>query len=148
MWWETGVRARAEAGVLAVFAELPKLLAEAVRLSWRADRTRTWIVAAATLLAGVMATFGLLATREVLVELFTRGPTPERVTAAMPALIALAVATAVRSGLGIVTGYAQNGLTPRVNSEAERALFEVTTAVRLDAFDADAFADDMERASR
>ncbi len=30
----------------------------------------------------------------------------------------------------------------------ERGLFEVSTAVRLEAFDADAFADDMERASR
>jgi ATP-binding cassette subfamily B protein len=35
-----------------------------------------------------------------------------------------------------------------VSREVERRLFEVTTAVRLDAFDADAFADDMERASR
>jgi ATP-binding cassette subfamily B protein len=95
-----------------------------------------------------MATFGLLATRQVLVELFAVGPTPQRVTAALPALVALAAVTVVRSGLGIVTGYAENGLTPRVNSAAERTLFEVTTAVRLDAFDADAFADDMERASR
>jgi ATP-binding cassette, subfamily B, bacterial len=148
MWWETGVRARADAGVLAVFAELPKLLAEAVRISWLADRARTSVVAVSTVAAGAMATFGLLATQQVLVELFAGGPTPQRVTAALPALAALAAAAAVRAGLGIVTGYAQNGLTPRVNCAAERALFEVTTAVRLDAFDADAFADDMERASR
>ena len=54
----------------------------------------------------------------------------------------------MRAGMGIAIGYAQNGLTPRVDREVERGLFEVTTAVRLDAFDADAFADDMERASR
>ena len=148
VWWESGLRARADAGLLAVFAELPRLIVRAVEISWRADRVRTVIVAAATLGAGTMATFGLLATQRVLVELFTGGPTPQRVAAALPALVALAAATAVRAGLGIATGYAQNGLSPRVDREAERALFEVTTAVRLEAFDEDAFADDMERASR
>ena len=148
VWWESGVRARADAGLFAVFAELPGLIGRAVAISWRADPIRTLVVAAATVTAGMMATFGLLATQRVLVELFTGGPTPERVEAALPALAALAAATAVRAGLGIVTGYAQNGLSPRVDREAERALFEVTTAVRLDAFDEDAFADDMERGSR
>ncbi|WP_245712919.1 ABC transporter ATP-binding protein [Micromonospora nigra] len=148
VWWEAGVRARAEAGVLAVFAELPRLVAEAVRVSWRADRLRTSIVALTTVGSGVMAGGGLLATQRVLVELFAAGPTPDKVVAALPALAVLATVTALRGGLGIVTGYAQNGLAPRVRQEVERGLFEVTTAVRLDAFDADAFADDMERASR
>ncbi|MEV0606559.1 ABC transporter ATP-binding protein [Polymorphospora rubra] len=148
MWWESGWQARAGAGLLAVFAELPRLVVTALAISWRADRARTSAVGVATVGAGVMAAFGLLATQRVLVELFAGGPTPDRVTAAIPALAALAAATAVRAGLGIATGYAQNGLTPRVDREVERGLFEVTTAVRLDAFDADAFADDMERASR
>ena len=148
MWWETGMRARTEAGLFAVFAELPRLVAGAVRTSWRVDRVRTGVVAVTTVGAGVLATFGLLATQRVLVELFAGGPTPDRVVAALPALAVLAGATALRTGLGIATGYAQNGLTPRVNREVERTLFETTTAVRLDAFDADAFADGMERASR
>jgi ATP-binding cassette subfamily B protein len=148
MWWESGVRARAQAGMFAVFVELPRLLAAAVRLSWQADRLRTCLVAVATVGGGVLAAFGLLATREVLVELFAAGPTPQRVTAALPALAGLAAVTAVRAGLGIANGYAQNALSPRVDRAVQRSLFEVTTAVRLDAFDADAFADDMERASR
>ncbi|MEU8183202.1 ATP-binding cassette domain-containing protein [Micromonospora sp. NPDC049044] len=148
MWWETGVRARAEAGVFAVFAELPRLVRTALGISWRADRLRTGVVAAATVGAGVMAAFGLLATQRVLVELFAGGPTADKVRAAIPALAVLAAAVALRAGMGIATGYAQNGLTPRVSREVERGLFEVSTAVRLEAFDADAFADDMERASR
>jgi len=148
MWWESGMRARADAGLFAVFAELPRLIGEAVAVSWRADRARTAIVAAATVGAGVLSTFGLLATQRVLIELFAGGPTPQRLTAALPALAALAATTGLRAGLGIATGYAQNGLTPRVNRDVERALFAVTTAVQLDAFDEDAFADDMERASR
>ena len=148
VWWEAGMRARADAGLVTVFARTPRLVAAAVGISWRADRTRTLIVGVATVGAGVMAAFGLLATQQVLVELFAAGPTPDRVSAALPALMALAAVTVVRAGLGIVTGYAENGLTPRVNQEVERRLFETTTAVRLDAFDQDAFADDMERASR
>jgi len=148
MWWEHGVRARVDAGLLGVFTELPNLIREALRISWRADRTRTILVAAATLLAGAMATFGLLATQRILVELFAGGPTPDRVRAALPALVWLAAVTAVRGGLGIVTGYALNALTPRVNQEVERRLFETTSAVTLEAFDQDSFADDMERASR
>ncbi|MGK5740299.1 ABC transporter ATP-binding protein [Micromonospora sp. URMC 103] len=148
MWWEAGVRARAQAGVFAVFAELPQLVRAALAVSWRADRIRTSVVAAATLGAAVMAAFGLLATQRVLVELFAGGPTPERVVAALPALLALTAATALRAGMATAMGYAQNGLTPKVDREVQRGLFEVTTAVRLEAFDADAFADDMERASR
>lgn len=148
MWWETGMQARASANAWAVFTGLPRWINTAIRISWRADRTRTLIVAATTLAAGLMATFGLLAAQRVLIELFAAVPTPERIRAALPALVLLAATVATRSGLGIVTGYAQNGLTPRVAQEVERRLFEATTAVRLDAFDQDAFADDMERASR
>ena len=148
MWWESGVRVRAETGVLTLFAELPRLLAAAMRLSWRADRLRTAVVAVATVGGGVLTAFGLLATRQVLIELFAGGPTPQRVSAALPALAALAGVTALRAGLGIASGYAQNALAPRVDRAVERSLFEVTTAVRLDAFDADAFADDVERGFR
>ncbi len=148
MWWETGQRARAEAALLTVFAELPRLVWAALRISWRADRIRTGVVAATTVCAGVLAAFGLLATQQVLVELFAGGPTADKVVAALPALAALAGATALRAGMGIAGGYAQNGLTPQVSRDVERGLFEMSTAVRLEAFDADAFADDMERASR
>ncbi|WP_434740631.1 ABC transporter ATP-binding protein [Micromonospora sp. SH-82] len=148
MWWETGVRARAQAGLFAVFSELPRLVWAALTVSWRADRIRTSVVAATTVGAGVMSAFGLLAAQRVLVELFAGGPTPDKVVAALPALAALAAVTMLRAGMAVAMGYAQNGLSPKVDCEVERRLFEVTTAVRLEAFDADAFADDMERASR
>lgn len=148
MWWETGLRTRAETGLFAVFAELPRLVWMALRISWRADRIRTGAVAATTVGASALAAFGLLATQQVLVELFAGGPTADKVVAALPALVALAGATALRAGMGIASGYAQDGLSPRVSRDVERGLFETSTAVRLEAFDADAFADDMERAGR
>ena len=147
-WWETGVRARAEAGLMGVFTELPGLVARAMRIAWRADRTRTLVVAISTLVSGAMAAFGLLATQRVLIELFAGGPTPDRVRNALPALLWLAGATAIRGALGMAVGYALNGLTPRVHLVVERELFEHTTAVELAAFDDDGFAEGMERATR
>jgi ATP-binding cassette subfamily B protein len=147
-WWETGLRARANASVFGVFAELPGLTRRAVRVAWRADRLRTSLVAVATVGAGTMAAFGLLATQRILIELFAGGPTPDRVRAALPALVWLAAVTAVRGGLGMLVGYALNGLTPRVHMLVERELFENTTAVELRAFDDDQFAEGMERATR
>jgi ATP-binding cassette subfamily B protein len=147
-WWETGLRARANASVFGVFAELPGLAGRAVRVAWRADRLRTSLVAIATVGAGTMAAFGLLATQRILIELFAGGPTPDRVRAALPALVWLAAVTAVRGGLGMLVGYALNGLTPRVHVLVERELFENTTAVELRAFDDDQFAEGMERATR
>lgn len=38
-----------------------------------------------------MAAFGLLATQRVLMELFAGGPTPDRVRAALPGLVAVAL---------------------------------------------------------
>jgi ATP-binding cassette, subfamily B, bacterial len=142
------MRARLDAGLRGVLTQLPRLVGSALRIAWRADRSRTASAALSTLISAAMATVGLLATQRVLVELFSAGPTPERVRAALPALIGLAVAASVRGTLAIVSGYALNGLTPQVNREAERRLFETTSAVRLEAFDEDSFADDMERAAR
>ncbi|GAA2570134.1 ABC transporter ATP-binding protein [Winogradskya consettensis] len=147
-WWETGVRARAEAGLLGVFTELPGLVVKAMRVAWKADRLRTGTVLVSTLVSGAMAAFGLLATQRVLVELFAGGPTPDRVRSALPALAWLAAAAAIRGGLGMLVGYALNGLTPRVYLIVERELFEHTTAVELKAFDDDGFAEGMERATR
>src|SRR4051794_40183287 len=147
-WWESGLRARADAGMLKVLAELPGLVAAAWRVSWSASRGRTLVGAVATLLSGVMSTFGLLATQRVLVGLFTAGPTPDRVEAALPALIVLALVTVIRAGLGSAAGFAENGLTPLVDQQVQRRLFETTTLVRLESFDQDSFADEMERAWR
>jgi ATP-binding cassette, subfamily B, bacterial len=147
-WWETGLRARASTGLVGVFTELPGLTVKAVRVAWRADRFRTAAVAVATVGAGAMAAFGLLATQRVLIELFAGGPTPDRVRAALPALVWLAGASAVRGALGMVVGYALNGLKPRVHQVAERELFEHTSAVSLAAFDDDGFNEGMERATR
>ncbi len=82
----------------------------------------------------------------MLTELFGAGPSPDRLRAALPAIVVLACVALVRGTLAITIGYAKSGLAPRVKQATERGFFEATTGVRLEAFDADTFADDMDRA--
>ena len=142
------MQARASARWWTVVAELPRLVATAVRISWRADRTRTADRRGATVGAGSWPRSGCWPPNGCWSNCSPadrRRNGSRRPCRRWPRWRS---STAVRGGLGIATGYAQNGLTPRVDREVERGLFEVTTAVRLDAFDEDAFADDMERATR
>jgi ATP-binding cassette subfamily B protein len=126
---------------------LPRLIAEAFRLAYGADRAGTIATIAVTVAAGFMSTFGLLTTQRVLIEVFAEGPTVDRFAAALPALILLAVVTGVRAGLGIASGWTQSRLEPRLRQQAERRLFEVTSTVELAAYDSDGFTDELERAS-
>ncbi|MEU8300061.1 ABC transporter ATP-binding protein [Micromonospora sp. NPDC048909] len=130
----------------AVARRLPRLVREAVALAWGTSRRDTVASIGLNVAAGVLTTFGLLATTNVLRELFAVGPTPDRVRAAMPALLVAAVAVFARGGLLIAAGWAQARLTPQINYAVELRLFETTTAVDLAAFDDAGFAEEMDRA--
>ncbi|MFC5924436.1 ABC transporter ATP-binding protein [Micromonospora vulcania] len=130
----------------AVARRLPRLVREAVALAWSTNRGDTAASIGLNVAAGVMTTFGLLATTSVLRELFSAGPTPDRVRAALPALIVAAAAVSARGGLAIAAGWAQARLTPQINYQVELRLFEATTAVDLAAFDDAGFAEEMDRA--
>ncbi|MEU4397538.1 ABC transporter ATP-binding protein [Micromonospora orduensis] len=130
----------------AVARRLPRLVREAVGLAWSTNRRDTVASIGLNIAAGVMTTFGLLATTSVLRELFAAGPTPDRVRSALPALIVAASAVSARGGLTIAAGWAQARLTPQINYQVELRLFEATTAVDLAAFDDAGFAEEMDRA--
>ncbi|MFI7608334.1 ABC transporter ATP-binding protein [Micromonospora sp. NPDC049366] len=130
----------------AVARRLPRLVREAVALAWATSRRDTLASIGLNVLAGVLTTFGLLATTSVLRELFAAGPTPDRVRGALPALVVAALAVTARGGLRIAAGWAQARLTPQINYAVELRLFEATTAVDLAAFDDAGFAEEMDRA--
>ncbi|MGC4856237.1 ABC transporter ATP-binding protein [Micromonospora sp. DT4] len=135
----------AHTGFWAVARRLPRLVREAVALAWATNRADTVASIGLNVAAGVMTTFGLLATTSVLRELFAAGPTPDRVRSALPALIVAAAAVSARGGLTIAAGWAQARLTPQINYQVELRLFEATTAVDLAAFDDAGFAEEMDR---
>jgi ATP-binding cassette subfamily B protein len=146
MEWLFHARAFADTSFWAVARRLPALVREAVGLAWTASRRDTVAAIALNLVAGTLTTLGLIATGGVLRELFAEGPTPQRVRAAVPALIAAGVAVMLRGALAVAAGWAQARLAPQINYAVEVRLFEATTAVDLAAFDDAGFAEEMDRA--
>ncbi|HEU5156564.1 MAG TPA: ABC transporter ATP-binding protein [Streptosporangiaceae bacterium] len=144
--WTAKSAELAETRLRTVARRLPALIAQAVRLAWRASRLDTLATIGLNLVAGVFTAFGLLATTGVLTALFSVGPTPERVRAALPSLLFVGVATAMRAGLQALAGLAQARLKPRVDRIVELRMYELTTSVELAALDDSDFLDEMQRA--
>ncbi|GAB3805705.1 ABC transporter ATP-binding protein [Micromonospora zhanjiangensis] len=144
--WLHHARQIAQTSFWSVARRLPRLVREAIGVAWATNRRDTVASLGLNIAAGVMTTFGLLATTSVLTELFAAGPTPDRVRAALPALVLAAAAVTARGGLKIAAGWAQARLTPQVNYRVQLRMFEVTTGVELAAFDDAGFAEEMDRA--
>lgn len=130
-----------------MIGQLPGLVGRALALAWRASPGNTAATLALNLAAGVFTAVALVATAGVLDELFAAGPTPDRVYAAVPALVLVASATVLRGALSAAAGWAQARLEPHVEQAAETRLMELATAVQVLAFDDNDFHDRMFRAS-
>lgn len=121
--------AAVELSLASTFRRLPQLVAASARLAWRADRAGLVMVAAAELGRGVTGAFSLLATNQVLIELFAGGPTPGRVRAALPALLAVAVSGILTALLRAASAVASGRLQPKVERAAEVALMTKVSRV-------------------
>ena len=129
-----------------VARRFPALIGQAVRLGWQANRRDTAATIILNLASGVFGGYALFATTGVLEALFAAGPTPQRVRAALPSLILVAISTAVRSGVQTAAGWAQSRLEPAVDQITEVRLYDLTSQVELAAFDDPDFHDRMQRA--
>ncbi|GIH26977.1 multidrug ABC transporter permease [Acrocarpospora phusangensis] len=133
-------------GFVTIARRLPALIAQAVRMAWRASPRDTLATVVLNLLAGVFTAFGLLATTGVLEALFAAGPTPDRVRAALPSLILVGAAAILRTLLQAGAGWAQARLEPQVTRIAEERLYGLTSKVDLVRFDDPDFHDALQRA--
>src|SRR5580692_2951348 len=129
-----------------VARRFPALIRQALSLGWSASRRDTAATIGLNLASGVFGGYALFATTGVLEALFAAGPTPERVKAALPSLILVALATAAKSGLSIAAGWAQSRLEPQVDQVVEVRLYDLATQVELAAFDEPDFHDQLQRA--
>ena len=145
-YWDAYDQRLAQTSFLAIARQLPELIGQAIRLGWEANRRDTVATIGLNLVSGVLTGFALLATTGVLGALFTAGPTPHRVRAALPSLILVGAAVAGRAGLQAAAGWAQARLEPQANRVVEIRLFDLTSRVELSAFDDSAFYEAMERA--
>ncbi|MEW9548251.1 ABC transporter ATP-binding protein [Nonomuraea sp. NPDC050783] len=133
-------------GFLTIARRLPTLIGQALRMAWTAGPRDTVITISLNLLGGVVSAFGLLATTGVLTALFSEGPTPERVLAALPSLLLVGAAGVARALLRAGASWAESRLGPQIERASEQRLYSLTSGVELVAFDDPAFHDALERA--
>ncbi|MFE2866956.1 ABC transporter ATP-binding protein [Embleya sp. NPDC059259] len=125
----------ANAGLGRMLTRLPVALAQVWRLSRAASRRATWLLVLAQSAAGVATALALLATARALGALFASGPAPDRVGAALPAVVAVVLATALRAGLETVVAATQARLSPGIRRVAENRLHAAAVGADLGAFD-------------
>jgi ATP-binding cassette subfamily B protein len=145
-YWLTSTEEAANTTFLQMVRRLPALLREAWLLGWRASRRTTAAVLILQVAAGVAAAVGLISVVGVLDGLLRAGPTPDRVRAAVPSLLLLILAVAVRGLLASAATAAHGRLSPMVYEAAEMRLLDLTTRVDLATFDDPQWRDAMERA--
>ncbi|MFI6323824.1 ABC transporter ATP-binding protein [Nonomuraea sp. NPDC050556] len=144
--WNAHTDKMAEVAFLTVARRLPALVVQALRMAWAASPRDAVAAVGFNLAGGAFTAFGLLATTGVLAALFSGGPTPERVQAALPSLILVAAAAGLRTATQAGAGWAQSRLDPQVARVAEERLYGLTSRVGLIAYDDPDFHDALQRA--
>jgi ATP-binding cassette, subfamily B, bacterial len=145
-YWLTATAEAASASFWRMLRRLPGLLRQAWRLAWQTSRRDTVAVVGFQLAAGVAGAVGLVNVVGVLDGLLAQGPTPERIRSAVPSLLILITAGAIRTLLQSAATAAQGRLSPKVMQAADIRLLELTTRVDLATFDEASWRDAMQRA--
>jgi ATP-binding cassette subfamily B protein len=145
-YWLTSTEEAANTTFFKMLRRLPRLLRAAWLLAWRTSPGTTAAVVILQILGGVASAVGLISVVGVFGGLLQEGPTPERVRAAVPSLLLLVGAAAVRGGLTSAAAAANGRLSPKVYQAAEMRLLNLTTQVDLSTFDDPDWRDAMERA--
>ncbi|MES0836734.1 ABC transporter ATP-binding protein [Nocardiopsis tropica] len=144
VWRHFGSQA-AEATWARIARRMPALAAQAAALAWQSSPRDLLATTALNIGMGAATAWALVATTGVLGELFAAAPTPDRLAAALPSLLVLAAALALRGICSAAAGRAQARLEPKVVLTAERRLLSRCTAVELRAFDDSGFHDHLYR---
>ncbi|MGI5526859.1 ABC transporter ATP-binding protein [Streptomyces syringium] len=115
--------------------QLPRLVAFTVRLAWRADRRALWTVGAGELARGISQAIGLIAVNAVLATVLASGTIHDRVQAAIPAMIGVAV-TGIIGALASAASTAGTGrLEPKVERVATEMYLNHVVRVELSAIE-------------
>lgn len=104
------------------------------------------IILLAQVFSGVATTVALLLTTRALGPLLAEGATSERLRAALPTLLILAVVLLIRMILEAATLSARAHLVPKVRRVAEEKVFRSSLEVQLESFDDPGFYDQLHRA--
>ncbi|TVL89278.1 ABC transporter ATP-binding protein [Streptomyces sp. SAJ15] len=112
---------------------LPRLVACTVRLAWETDRRALLTVGACQLGQGVSQALRLLAVNAALGALLAGGDPEHRLQAALPALVAVALISAVGAVLGSASTAAAGRLEPKIDRLATERYLHAAVHVELEA---------------
>ncbi|WP_405058196.1 ABC transporter ATP-binding protein/permease [Kribbella sp. NBC_01505] len=139
-WLQIGQQA-AGSGLRTALRSLPGAVKLVASLAWQASRRLTVAVLLLQLASGCVAAFGLLATADVLTALLAGGPTPGRLTAALPAIVQLVALLSGRAVIDALASAAQAALRPRIEQAAQQELHRAVADVALIAFEDSEYVD-------
>ncbi|GAA2018829.1 ABC transporter ATP-binding protein [Catenulispora yoronensis] len=133
--WSVHDRALGTTDLRTIATRLPRQMWACLKISWRASRRGTLILAACELFGAVFSVFGLLAVNGVLRALLAGGATPERIRSAIPAVILAGTAAGANRVAKAVSLGTQTWLEPAVQALAQDELFALTNEVELLAYE-------------
>lgn len=145
-WWAHDAEV-ASSGFFTMLRRLPLLVRDLLKLSWQTSKVDTAIMIGATLVSEVFTALGLLATTDVLSQLFAALPTTDRVVAALPAIGLLVGAMVLRAAFAEASQWARARLQPLMGRTVDARLVRLTSRIDLVAFDDPDFHDHLQRVS-
>ncbi|MEU1133937.1 ATP-binding cassette domain-containing protein [Streptomyces sp. NPDC005900] len=143
---KAGQNPLADAGFGALCRRLPSVLGHTARMAWAVDRPSVVLLLVCQALTGVAAAVVLTFTAGAMTHVLGTGTVSERLHAALPALIVVAVASGVGRTSGALASYADGRITPLLTTEADVALVAAVCRVESSAYGEDGFADRQEAA--
>jgi hypothetical protein len=146
--WISGYEQLSVTGFWSIARRLPALLAAALRLAAAASRPRTVWLLALQAVAGVCQAVSLFATTGALGALIASGPTPDKISAALPSLMLIGALLAVQAGAIGVGQLLVGQLAPVMDAQALGRLQQLCTTVEAVAFDSAGWMDAEIRAER
>ncbi|HTZ45759.1 MAG TPA: ABC transporter ATP-binding protein [Jatrophihabitans sp.] len=145
-YWALDTAPDVRSGLLGTMRRLPGIGRPVLAMIYRSAPGPAVVLTVALVLSGLVSMFGLLAGTAVLNRLLMAGPTSDRVVAAVPALVVVALLYGARGALDALAALARARLGPAVRQQAALRLVGAALSVELAAFDDDSFYDRMHRA--
>ncbi|MFJ6793737.1 ATP-binding cassette domain-containing protein [Streptomyces sp. NPDC091268] len=136
----------AEVSFRTLCATLPAVLARIGRLCWRTDPQAVRLLLGCQVVTGASAAVLLAATARAMGPVLGAGSAGDRLRGALPALLVVALATAMNRVAGAVATYAERRTTPLLTSETDGNLIEAVCRVEASAYAGDGFCDRQEAA--
>jgi ATP-binding cassette subfamily B protein/ATP-binding cassette subfamily C protein len=146
--WIAGYEQLSVTGFWPIARRLPALLGAALKLAAGASRSRMVWLLVLQVVAGVCQAVSLFATTGALGALIASGPTPDKISAALPSLVLIGVLLAVQAGAVGVGQLLVGQLAPVMDAQALGRLQELCTRVEAVAFDSAGWMDAEIRAER